>query len=72
MLTRAKNKQGEGTLNTFNPEVGHASRKKKMDEEEKHDEQEKNFHMVFYRMSELVEQMYGYYTKMMKKKGKKK
>jgi hypothetical protein len=43
-----------------------------MAEEDKHDEQEKNFHMVFYRMSELVEQMYGYYTKMMKKKGKKK
>jgi hypothetical protein len=55
MLTRAKHKQGEGTLNTFNPEVGHASQRKKMAEEDKHDEQEKNFHMVFYRMSEMVE-----------------
>jgi hypothetical protein len=51
MLTRAKHKQGERTLNTFNSEVGHASRRKKMAEEDKCDEQEKNFHMVFYRMS---------------------
>ena len=28
--------------------------------------------MVFYRMSEMVERMYGDYEKMMKKKGKKK
>jgi hypothetical protein len=72
MLTRAKHKQGEGNLKTFNPEVGHASRRKKMAEEDKHDEQEKNFHMVFYRMSDMVEKMYGDYEKRMKKKGKKK
>jgi hypothetical protein len=42
-----------------------------MAEEDKHDEQEKNFHMVFYRMSEMVERMYGDYEKRMKKKGKK-
>jgi hypothetical protein len=72
MLTRAKHKQGEGTLNTFNPEVGRASRRKKMAEEDKRDEQEKKFHMVFYRMSEMVERMYGDYEKRMKKKGKKK
>jgi hypothetical protein len=72
MLTRAKHKQGEGTLKTFNPEVGRASRRKKMAEEDKRDEQEKNFHMVFYRMSEMVERMYGDYEKRMKKKGKKK
>jgi hypothetical protein len=51
MLTRAKHKQGEGTLNNFNPEVGRVSRRKKMEEEDKCDEQEKKFHMVFYRMS---------------------
>jgi hypothetical protein len=51
MLARAKNKQGEGTLKTFNLEVGHASRRKKMAEEDKHVENEKSFHMVFYRMS---------------------
>ena len=72
MLTRAKHKKGEGTLNTFNPEVGCASQRKKMAEEDKHDEQEKKFHMVFYRMSEMVERMYGDYEKRMKKKGKKK
>jgi hypothetical protein len=55
MLTRAKHKQGEGTLNTFNPEVGRTSQRKKMEEEDKCDEHEKNFHMVFYHMSEMVE-----------------
>jgi hypothetical protein len=38
MLTRAKHKQGEGTLKTFNLEVGRASRRKKMAEEDKRDE----------------------------------
>jgi hypothetical protein len=55
MLTRDKHKQDEGTINNFNPEVGHASRRKKMEKEDKRDEQEKKFHMVFYRMSEMVE-----------------
>jgi hypothetical protein len=71
MLTRANHKQGEGTLKTFNPEVGRASRRKKMIEEDKHDGKEKKFHMVFYRMSEIVERMYGDYEKRMKNKGKK-
>jgi hypothetical protein len=43
-----------------------------MDEEDKCDEQEKKFHMVFYRMLEMVERMYGDYNKRMKKKGNKK
>jgi hypothetical protein len=43
-----------------------------MVEEDKHNEQEKKFHMVFYRMSEIVERMYRNYKKRMKKKGKKK
>jgi hypothetical protein len=43
-----------------------------MAEEDKRDEPEKKFHMVFYRMSEMVERMYGDYEKRMKKKGKKK
>ena len=72
MLTRSKYKQGEGTLNTSNPEVGRAARRKKMVEEDKHDEHEKKLCMVFYRMSEMVKQMYGDYEKRMKKKGKKK
>jgi hypothetical protein len=55
MLTRPKHKQGEGTLKTFNPEVGCVSRSKKMAEEDKCDEEEKKFHMVFYLMSEMVE-----------------
>jgi hypothetical protein len=43
-----------------------------MAEEDKRDEHEKKFHMVFYRMSEMVERMYGDYEKRMKKKEKKK
>jgi hypothetical protein len=43
-----------------------------MAKEDKRDEQEKNFHMVFYCMSEMVERMYGDYERRMKKKGKKK
>ena len=43
-----------------------------MVEEDKHDDQDKNFHMVFYHMLEMVEQMYGDYGKRMKKKRKKK
>jgi hypothetical protein len=43
-----------------------------MAEEDKCDEQEKNFYMVFYRMSKMVKLMYGYYKKRMKKKLKKK
>jgi hypothetical protein len=72
MLTRAKHKQVEENLNTFDPEVGHASLRNKMVEEDKHDEREKKFQMVFYHMSEMVERMYGDYENMMKKKGKKK
>jgi hypothetical protein len=43
-----------------------------MAEEDRHDEHEKNFHVVFYRMTEMVERMYGDYEKRMEKKGKKK
>ena len=72
IITRAKHNKGEGDLKTFNPEVGCESRRKKMAKEEKCDEQEKKFHMVFYRMSEMVEWMYGDYEDRMKNKGKKK
>jgi hypothetical protein len=55
MFTRAKHKQGEVSLNTSNHLVVHASRRNKMAEKDKCDEQEKNFHFVFYRMSKMVE-----------------
>ena len=51
MLTRAKHKKGEGAFKNFNPEIFRASQRKKMAKEDKHDKHEKNFHMVFYRMS---------------------
>jgi hypothetical protein len=43
MLTRAKLKAGEGKLKTFNPEIGRATRGRKMDDEERCVEHEKNF-----------------------------
>jgi hypothetical protein len=49
----------------FNPKVDRVSRRKKMAEEDKRDEQEKKIHMVFYRMLEMVECMYGDYEKRM-------
>jgi hypothetical protein len=72
MLTRSNHKQGEGTLNNFNLDFLCASRRKKMAEEDKCDEKEKNFQMVFYRMSEMVERMDGDYEKRMKNKENKK
>ena len=44
MLTRARYKQGEGTLNTFNLEFGHASERNNMEKVDKCDKQEKNSH----------------------------
>jgi hypothetical protein len=38
-----------------------------MDEEDKHDDQEKNFYMVFYCMSDMIDRMYGDYEKRMEK-----
>jgi hypothetical protein len=43
MLTRAKLKEGEGKLKTFNPEIGHATRGRKMGDEERRVEHEKIF-----------------------------
>jgi hypothetical protein len=43
-----------------------------MAEEDKHDEQKKKFHMVFYHMLDMVHKMYGYYEKRMKMKENKK
>jgi hypothetical protein len=47
MIIRSKHKQGEGNVKKFNLEVGRASRRKNMAEEDKRDEHDKNFHMVF-------------------------
>jgi hypothetical protein len=55
MLTRAKFKEGEGKLKTFNPEIGRANQRRKMDDEERHVEHEHNFHKILYRMSYMVE-----------------
>ena len=62
-------KKQRKTFHNFDPVT--VGQRKKMVEEDKCDEHEKNFHMVFYCMSEMVERMYGDYEKRMKKKGRK-
>ena len=48
MLTRSRLKRGEGQLETFNPDIGCANRRKKMANEDYHEEDEKAFHKDFY------------------------
>jgi hypothetical protein len=48
MLTRAKLKEGEGKLKTFNPEIGRATRRRKMEDEELHVE---SMRRIFTRLS---------------------
>jgi hypothetical protein len=72
MLTRAKLKEGEGKLETFNPEIGCATQRRKMGDEELRIEYEKNFHKAFYRMSDMVEKLFADYEKRVAKKEKKK
>jgi len=48
MLTRAKLKEGEGKLKTFNLEIGRATRGRKMGDEERCVKHEHNFHKIFH------------------------
>jgi len=50
MLTRSRLKQGEGQLETFNPEIGCAHRRKKMADEDYQEEDKKAFRKAFYQM----------------------
>ena len=47
MLTRSRLKRGEGVLEAFNPEIGHAHQKEKMADEDYQGEDEKAFRKVF-------------------------
>ena len=54
MLTRSKLKQGEGVLEYFNPDIGHAHRKRKMADEDYRGENENAFCKDFYQMAYRV------------------
>jgi hypothetical protein len=47
MLTRAKLREGEGKLKTFNPEIVCATQGRKMGDEERRVEYEKKFQNIF-------------------------
>ena len=68
MLTRSRLERGEGQLETFNPEIGHAHRRNKMVDEEYREKDEKAFHNAFYHMEDKVEKMFSYYQERLAKK----
>ena len=72
MLTRSRLKRGEGQLEIFNPEIGHAYRINKMEDEEYREKYEKAFHNAFYHMEDKVEKMFSYYQERLAKKKTKK
>jgi hypothetical protein len=72
ILTRAKLKEGEGKIKTFNTKIGHATRRRKMGDEELRKHYENNFHKDFYRMSDRVEKSFADYEKRVEKEKKKK
>jgi len=72
MFTRAKLKVGEGKINTFNLEIGRATRWRKIEDEELCADNEEDFHIALYRISSMVEKLFAYYEKRLAKKEKKK
>ena len=65
MLTRSRRKRGEGVLEAFNPEIGCAHRREKM-------EDEKAFYKAFYQMADKVEKIFTDYQERLEKKKTKK
>ena len=72
MLTRSNIKRGEGVLEAFNLEIGHAHQKEKMTDEDYQGEDEKAFHKAFYQMEDRVEKLFAYYQERLEKKKPKK
>ena len=72
VLTRSRIKRGEVQLETSNPEIGHAHRRNKLADEDYQEEDEKDFHKVFYQMEDMVEFFFvDYQDRLEKKKTKK-
>jgi len=57
MVTRNKILRGEGKLKSFDPEAGRAHRRRNMEDEEAHHEEERNFCKTFYTMAKNVGQL---------------
>ena len=70
MLTRAKLQAGEGTLEPYNSEIGHAHRRRNMDANDARIEMEANFHKVFYMMADKVDKLFADYEERMAKERK--
>ena len=70
MLTRAKLQDGEGTLEPYNPDIGCAHRRRKMDANDVRIEMEENFHKVFYMMADKVDKLFADYEERMEKERK--
>ena len=61
MLTRSSLKQGEGVLEAFNPDIGRAHQREKMEDEDYQGEDENAFHKAFYQMVDIVEKLFADY-----------
>ena len=60
MLTRNRLRRGEGKLNYFDPEVGHAHRRRNMDDDVQNEEELKlckRFYTVAYRVEKLFSRL---------------
>jgi len=54
MLTRSRLQRDEGKLECFDPETGHAPRRRNMVEDESHLEEEHSFRKTFYSMAKNI------------------
>ena len=72
MLTRSRLKQGEGQLETFNPEIGCAHRRNKMADKDYQEEDKKAFRKAFYQMVDWVEKLFANYKERLANKKTKK
>ena len=72
MLTRAKIKTCEGELVSYNPNIGHAQRGRRIEDDGVGTENEKAFHKAFYQMADMVEELFAYYQERKAKKENKK
>ena len=72
MLTRSRLKWGEGVLEAFNLEIGHAHQREKMADEDYRWEYEKAFYKNLYQMVERVENLFVDYQERLENKKTKK
>lgn len=69
IITRVKLKKGEGKLKSFDPEIGNATQRRNMENDNVRTE---NFHKAFYRVPNMLDKLVANYEKRVAKKEKKK